>query len=662
MNDQLQRSLQQRREDSEDVGSNHSQNPTMGDIIAKRFHRRDVMKGSLAVATVTATMGPLALAAARKAHAATPNFGFNEIEAGVDETHHVAEGYNANILIRWGDPVVKGAPAFDPMNQTAEAQAQQFGYNNDFIGFIPIDGADDHAFLCVNHEYTNEEIMFPGMDGRQDRQGFSKITPALIDVEMAAHGGSVLEIRKVDGAWEVVKDSDFNRRITAMTDIGITGPAAGHDRLKTSSDSTGTKVLGMINNCAGGTTPWGTWLAAEENFHGYFWSELDDEGKAVLPEDHPEFANYDRYGVPGGWYNWGTAHDRFDITKEPNEPNRFGYMVEIDPFDPTSTPKKRTALGRFKHEGGETILNKDGRVVVYMGDDQRFDYIYRFVTAGSYNADDRSANMDLLDEGTLSVARYNEDGTMDWLPLIHGQGPLTADNGFESQADVVIETRRAADLLGATKMDRPEDVQPSPVGGKVYAMLTNNTRRKAGDENIANPRAENAFGHIIEMTAPDEDHAADQFTWDILVQCGDPSIAEVGAVWNPATSKDGWFGMPDNCALDSEGRLWIATDGNAADKTGRADGVWALETEGDARGTSKHFFRVPVGAELCGPVFDSTDETMFVAVQHPGEEDLEGNGASFEDPGTRWPDFDEALPVRPSVVVITKEGGGTIGS
>jgi len=662
MTDQDQRSLQQRREDAEDIGSNRSDNPTMGDIIAKRFNRRDVMKGSLAVATVTATMGPLALASAKKAQAATPNFGFSEIEAGVDETHHVAEGYNANVLIRWGDPVVKGAPEFDPMNQTAEAQAQQFGYNNDFIGYIPIDGADDHAFLCVNHEYTNEEIMFPGMEGRQDKQGFSKITPELIDVEMAAHGGSVLEIKKEGGTWAIVKDSDLNRRITAMTEMEIAGPAAGHDRMKTNADATGTKVLGMINNCAGGTTPWGTWLAAEENFHGYFWTEPNADGKAELPEDHPEFVNYDRYGVPGGWYNWGTKHERFDITKEPNEPNRFGYMVEIDPFDPTSTPKKRTALGRFKHEGGETILNKDGRVVVYSGDDQRFDYVYRFVTANAYNPDDRAANMDLLDEGTLSVARYNEDGTMDWLHLVHGEGPLTAENGFESQADVLIETRRAADLLGATKMDRPEDVQPSPVGGKVYAMLTNNTRREAGDENVANTRAENAFGHIIEMTAPDEDHSADQFAWEILVQCGDPAVAEVGAVWNPATSKDGWFGMPDNCALDSEGRLWISTDGNSAEKTGRADGVWALETDGDARGTSKHFFRVPVGAELCGPVFDSKDETMFVAIQHPGEEDLEGNGSTFENPGTRWPDFDEALPVRPSVVVINKDDGGTIGS
>ncbi len=662
MTDQDQRSLQQRREDSEDIGSNHSDNPTMGDIIARRFNRRDVMKGSLAVATVTATMGPLALASAKKAHAATPNFGFSEIEAGVDETHHVAEGYSADVLIRWGDPVVKGAPEFDPMNQTAEAQAMQFGYNNDFIGFIPIDGADDHGLLCVNHEYTNEEIMFPGMDGRQDKQGFSKLTKELAEVEMMAHGGSVLEIKKEDGAWQVVKDSDFNRRITAMTDMELAGPAAGHDRLKTNADPSGTKVLGMLNNCAGGKTPWGTWLAAEENFHGYFWNEPNDEGKVKLPEDHPEFTNYDRYGVPSGQYNWGVYHDRFDINKEPNEPNRFGWIVEIDPSDPTSTPKKRTALGRFKHEGGTTIVNKDGRVTLYSGDDQRFDYIYRFVTSGTYNPDDRSANMDLLDEGTLSVARYNEDGTMDWLPLVHGEGPLTAENGFTSQADVVIEARRAGDLLGATKMDRPEDVEPNPVTNKVYAMLTNNNKREPGDENVANPRPESKFGHIIEMTPPDGDHSADQYTWDILVQCGDPSIAEVGAVWNPATSKDGWFGMPDNCAMDSQGRLWIATDGNAGDKTGRTDGVWAMETEGEARGTSKHFFRVPVGAELCGPEFGPGDSELFVAIQHPGEKDAEGNGATFEAPSTRWPDFDEAMPVRPSVMVIRKDDGGTIGS
>ncbi len=646
-------SLQQRREQSEDVGRNRTDNPTLGDLIAARFGRRAWLKGALAVTAIGASLGPLALAAARQAKAATPSFDFDEVAATVDENHHVAPGYQANLLIRWGDPVLPGAPAFDPMNQTAAAQAQQFGYNNDFIGYFPLDGAAERGLLCVNHEYTNEELMFPGMGGPQAEDAkFAKLTKELAAVEMMAHGGSVVEIAQTGGAWQVVQDSRYARRITAETPMLLTGPAAGHARLQTKADPNGTKVLGMLNNCGGGTTPWGTWLSAEENFHGYFWGEL--------AEDHPEHANFKRYGVPANWYNWGAYHDRFDVAKEPNEANRFGWMVEIDPMDPTATPKKRTALGRFKHEGGETFLNRDGRVVVYMGDDERFDYIYRFVTAKAYDPDNRAANLDLLDEGTLAVAKFSEDGSLEWLPLVHGEGPLTEANGFKSQADVLIATRLAADLLGATKMDRPEDVQANPKTGKVYAMLTNNTKRTAEQVDPANPRPENAFGHIVEMTPPDADHAAANYTWEILVQCGDPAIAEVGAMWNPATSQDGWFGMPDNCAIDRQGRLWIATDGNSPKGTGRADGIWALETEGAARGTAKRFFQVPVGAEMCGPQFTPDGQTMFVAVQHPGEEDAEGNPGSFENPPTRWPDFDPAMPVRPAVVVITKAGGGAI--
>ena len=335
----------------------------------------------------------------------------------------------------------------------------------------------------------------------------------------------------------------------------------------------------MINNCAGGITPWGTYLSAEENVNGNFWGKVAD--------DHPEAENYKRMGIPGNWYNWGAYHDRFDVSKEPNEANRFGWMVEIDPLDPTSTPKKRTALGRFKHEGAESIVNKDGRVVVYMGDDERFDYVYKFVTEGKFNPNDRAANMDLLDKGTLYVARYDESGKGEWLPLVHGQGKLTAENGFKSQADVVIQARKAGDLLGATKMDRPEDVEPNPKTGKVYVMLTNNGNRKPEDVNAANPRANNAFGHIIEMTPTGGDHASTTFAWDIMVKCGDPSVAEVGASFNPATSPNGWFGMPDNCAVDNQGRLWVATDGNSYKDTRTTDGVWAMETDGEMRGTSQ---------------------------------------------------------------------------
>ncbi|WP_112662837.1 PhoX family protein [Microvirga flavescens] len=641
-------------EDSGDKGINPSQNLTMGEVIAARFNRRDLLKGSLAVAAISATVGNRALAAnppvATKGRGAS--FNFKEIEAGVDHTHHVAEGYDAQILLRWGDPIFPDAPEFDPAAQSAEKQRRQFGYNSDFVGYIPLNGSSDHGLLVVNHEYTNEELMFPGV-GVQDMKdvNFAGMTKDLVDIEMAAHGGAVVEIKRQNGKWQLVKDSKYNRRITAETPIEITGPAAGHDRMKTTADASGRKVNGMVNNCAGGVTPWGTWLSCEENFNGYFWGKLAD--------DHAEAKNYKRYGIGSPAYAWGKFYDRFDIVKEPNEANRFGWVVEIDPFDANAVPKKRTALGRTKHEGAAGIVSRDGHYVMYLGDDERFDYVYKFVTAGKVDPANRAANFNLLDSGVLYVAKYNADGTGTWLPLVHGQGPLTEANGFKSQADVLIETRRAADLLGATKMDRPEDIEANPATNRVYVMLTNNTRRKDDQVDAANPRANNAFGHIVEMLPEGGDHAAKAFTWEVLVKCGDPSVASVGATFSSETTKNGWFGMPDNCAVDSQGRLWIATDGNNAKATGRADGLWALETEGEMRGTSKHFFRVPAGAEMCGPFFTPNDETLFLAVQHPGEAE-EGAPASYDKPATRWPDFKDNLPPRPSVLVVTKQGGGKI--
>ncbi|MCZ8374539.1 MAG: PhoX family phosphatase [Beijerinckiaceae bacterium] len=646
-------------EEAEDQGSNDSPNPTLGDVIAARFDRRDLMKGLLGCAAIAATVSPVALMVAEEARAqaasTTPSFAFKEVAAGSDEKHYVAEGYDADVLIRWGDAVLPGAPAFDPANQNAAAQARQFGYNNDFLGFAPINGSPGHGLLVVNHEYTNEELMFPKL-GRQDRQArFSGMTREIAAIEMMAHGGSVLEVKRENGKWAVVPDSRYARRITAETPMTISGPAAGHALMRTNADPTGTKVLGMLNNCAGAMTPWGTWLTCEENFNGYFWSKK-------AGEEGPQGKALKRYGAPGEWFNWGQYVDRFDYAKEPNEVNRFGWVVEIDPFEPNSVPKKRTAMGRFKHEGAGNIVNKDGRFVAYQGDDERFDYVYKFVTDGRVDMTNRAANADLLDKGTLYVAKYNADGTGEWLPLVHGQGKLTAENGFPDQATVLIHARLAGDALGATKMDRPEDVDVNPKTSKVYLMLTNNSRRKADQVDAANPRADNKFGHIIEMTPENDDHAAVKFTWNILVRCGDPALAAVGATFHPNTTKDGWFGMPDNCAIDNAGRLWVSTDGNSPSATGRADGVWAMETEGAARGTSKLFFRCPNGAELCGPYFTPDDETLFVAVQHPGEADDDAKEpATFENPSTRWPDFRDGMPPRPSVVAITKRGGGKIG-
>lgn len=641
-------------DDSENVASNPrvaGGAATIGDVIEQRLSRRGFLGGLGAVSGLVlagcASGSQTAAPGVSLRDGAEPAFRFAELARGMDETHHVAGDHNADILIRWGDALFADSPAFDPMNQTAEAQRRQFGYNNDFIGYIPLPADDqgrERALLCVNHEYTTTNIMLPGVT-----EGYpASMTRPLCEVEMAAHGGTILEIRKEGGRWAPVVGSAFNRRITAdTTPMRLTGPAAGHSRLQTPEDPTGTIVAGTMNNCAGGITPWGTYLMAEENFNGNFLGDL--------PAGHPETANHARYGVPSGWYQWGRHFERFDVSKAPNEPNRFGWIVEVDPMDPASMPKKRTALGRVKHEGAESVVAPDGRVVVYTGDDQRFDYVYKFVTAGKYVAGNRAANMDLLDEGTLYVARFEADGTVAWLPLVHGTGPLTEENGFASQADVLIGTRLAADLLGATPMDRPEDIEPNPKTGRVYVMLTNNDKRQQDQVDAANPRAANRFGHIIEIIEPGGDFTSETSRWEILVRCGDPSVAEVGALWNPLTTENGWFASPDNCAIDPQGRLWVSTDGN--DDTGAADGIWAMETEGARRGTGRHLFRCPVGAEMCGPRFTETGDTLFVAVQHPGDTP----GASFEAPGTRWPDFDTAMPPRPSVVAITRKGGGPVG-
>ncbi|RWC52681.1 PhoX family phosphatase [Mesorhizobium sp.] len=649
-------------EENDGPATNPTDNRTMGEIIAARFSRRGFLKGSLAVSAIAATVSPLALISADEARAAEGSaFAFDELEAGIDDKHHVAPGYDADVLLRWGDPLFADSPQFDPTKQSAQAQAKQFGYNNDYVGYLPIDGSAEHGLLVVNHEYTNPHLMFPGIvkivekDGKKSAE-VAPLSKEQVDVEMAAHGGTIVEIRKVSGKWQVVRDGKLNRRITSNTEMALSGPVAGHDRVKTNADPSGTKVFGTFNNCAGGVTPWGTYVMAEENIHGYFSGEL--------PEGHKEAANYKRLGIPEGAYEWAAHYDRFDLAKEPNEANRFGWIVEVDVSDPTSTPRKRTAMGRFKHEGAESIVARDGRVVFYLGDDERFDYVYKFVTTGMFNPNDHAANKDLLDDGTLHVAKFAEDGSVEWLPIVFGQGPLTAENGFASQADVLIETRRAADLLGATKMDRPEDIQPNAVNGKVYVMLTNNSKRKADQIDAANPRAENAFGHIIEISEDGGDFAAAKGKWEVLLKCGDPAVADVGATFSTATTANGWFGMPDNCAVDSAGRLWVATDGQGPKATGRTDGLWAVDTEGAARATSKLFFRVPIGAEMCGPLFAPDDQTAFVAVQHPGDggEDWEafGRPSYYEDLSTRWPDFKPDMPVRPSVVAITKQGGGKI--
>jgi secreted PhoX family phosphatase len=638
----------------EDIGVNPSAEPSIGEIIQARLSRRDALRGLAATAAVAA-FGPTLLDSTALAQSYGPSsFTFKEVAKTLDATHHVAGGYDADVLIRWGDKLIGEAPEFNANILSAAAQERQFGYNCDFIAYFPLpqgSQSSENGLLFVNHEYTNSNLMFAGLGAGRDAN--QKVSKAQAEAELAAHGASVVEVRKTNGQWRIVEGSRSNRRITAMTPISISGPAAGHDKLKTAADPTGRRVLGMLNNCGGGWTPWGTVLTCEENFNGYFGGDADKM---------PDAAMYKRYGITkDSWYGWVKHIERFDVEKEPNEPNRFGWVVEIDPYDPNAVPVKRTALGRVKHEAATTVVNADGRVVVYSGDDERFEYVYKFVSNGRYNPSDRVANRNLLDDGTLYVAQFADDGNVKWLPLVQGEGPLTAANGFASQAEVLIYTRKAADLLGATKMDRPEDVETSPVSGRTYVILTNNDRRTAETVNKANPRPANRHGHIIEIVPPGgrgarADHAAVEATWNVFLMAGKPGI-DSGAMYHRATTENGWISCPDNCMFDSKGRIWVLTDG-ANSAASIADAIYAIDTEGPGRGLPKQFFTGPIGAEICASILTPDEQTMFVTVQHPGET----SGSTFENPSTRWPDFKEGVPPRPAVVVVTKKGGGPIGA
>jgi uncharacterized protein len=634
--------------------SNASTGPVMSDIVSVRLSRRAALRGLMASAAVGALTGGGILAAPRIAKAAAgTSLTFTEIPHAYDENIHAPEGYATQILIRWGDKVADGAPEFAIAQQSAAAQAKQFGYNCDFVKFLPLpegSNSSDHGILFVSHEYTNAHLMSPGF--ADEKAALNGATAELAAIEVEAHGATSIEIKREGGQWAVVPGSKYNVRLTGSTPMEIAGPAAGHDRLKTSADPSGKLVLGTLNNCSGGSTPWGTVLTAEENFHGYFGGD---------PKGLPQEESYKRVGIKGEpWYAWGKYEARFDIKKEPNEPNRFGWVVEFDPYDPSRKAVKRTALGRFKHEAATCVLNSDGRLVVYSGDDERFEYVYRYVSNGTFDAAKGKANSALLDDGTLSVAKFDDAGNVTWMPLVFGQGPLTEANGFTSQVDILIDTRRAADLLKATKMDRPEDIEANPVTGKVYVILTKNDKRKADQLDAANSRADNKWGQILELVPPGAagklEHAAESFKWDAFILAGNPQDAGQGAKYGEGVTEAGWFANPDNLVFDREGRLWIATDGFP--DHGVHDGIWITETEGPGRAVTKHFFGCPKGGELCGPEFTPDGKTLFVAIQHPGDD----KGSNFDTPSTRWPDFAHGMPPRPSIVVVTKQDGGFIGA
>jgi len=632
-------------------------------VIAHRFlTRRALLKGAASAALLTAT--PLSRLMAGEVEAAVPGFDELPFYSSEEPVHHVAAGHRADILISWGDPILPGAPAFDPFAQSAASQVMQFGYNCDFIGYLPLkDGAaakadhlasgeSGHGLLCVNSESTYPHLMFAGFADSDVAK--ANVTAEQIAIEQASVGHSVIEVKREGGDWRVVADSAYGRRFHASTPFEISGPARGHARMKTAADGGGTLVSGTFQNCAGGVTPWGTILSGEENIQGYF--VCDREALAVShAREAMSAASFDVKTNS----SWHRTDKRFDMNAEPHEFNRFGWVIEVDPYDPTSTPKKRTALGRMRHEGATVVATDGLPVVVYMGDDQAMECVYKFVSARPYVAADPAANADILDEGILYVAQFADDGTGTWLPLVHGHGPLTAANGFDDQGDVVIDLRRAAKLLGGTETDRPEDIETQPATGRTYIAFTGGTERETTGP--ASPRAPNPFGHVVELMHPGEDgardHTATTFTWDILFLAGDPDgEAEGKGVFPEGVSKAGYLVQPDNLVFDPAGRLWIATDGAKGIKS--ADGLWACALSGPERAVTRHFFSCPRGSEMTGPCFTPDGTTLFVSVQHPGYE----KGASFDIPTSRWPAADGSpMPPRPSVVAITREGGGPVG-
>lgn len=571
---------------------------------------------------------------------------FQPLSLNGDDRVMVSEGYEAQVLLRWGDPVLKGSPEFRVDAQTRASQEMQFGYNCDYAAYLPLMTlpGDERGLLFVNHEYTLGDLMFPG---------YISGTPTKnqVEVEIAAHGASVVEIRRTGDGWKPVMDSPYNRRITGYTAMDISGPAKGHPLLRTAEDPTGTKVTGMFNNCGGGKTPWGTVLTAEENFNQYFGNAGD------LAADDADRLRHATYGLPEGssGRRWEEHDPRFDVSNEPKSPYRYGYLVEIDPRKPEQAPVKRTALGRFKHEAAAIgTAASSRRVVVYSGDDQRFEYVYKFVSDGQLTPGADGGT--LLDSGTLYVARFNSDGSGDWLPLTPEGLPLRENGSRWTAAEIAIHTRDAADLLDGTPMDRPEDIEINPVNQRVYVAMTKNKKRgltgNAGPD-AANPRAENKSGHIIEMEEAGGELDALTFSWNVFMLCGRPEEADTYfAGFSKAAVSP--IANPDNLLFDRDGNLWITTDGQISTFK-QNDGIYAVPTTGPERGWVRQFLSGVPDGEVTGPELTPAETSMFVSIQHPGEDSDPAN------PTSRFPDYDPAMPPRPSVMVVTGNNGEIIG-
>ncbi|MGZ0019727.1 PhoX family protein [Nitrosomonas sp. wSCUT-2] len=691
-----------------DSTTNDSGNLSMLEIIEQHtLSRRDFLKSSVSTTagiTAITVLGTAVVGSMTDLAEAAPSplapISFNPVAPNLlpmTDAVTVPEGYTAKVLISWGDSITK-EPHWDTVSAMDETtQLHCYGAHTDGMHYFPLPGlaGNRRGLLVSNSEYCDPPLVnniAPASDYAK-----TSITLEMVRAQQAAHGVNIVMVEKKRNQWSVNRNWPLNRRITGNTPCRISGPAAGHALMKTAADSSGKRVLGTLNNCAHGFTPWGTYLTCEENWNGYFSNETGDVvGELDIDRKFNILKGQTRYGVvKGGFgYRWHEVDERFRADLHPNEPNRFGWVVEIDPTNPWSMPVKRTAMGRTKHEGAQVVIDRYNNVAFYMGDDERNEYIYKFVCAKKWNGNPQATDPNMLDQGTLYVARFNADGSGEWLPLVWGQNGLTPENGFGSQAEVLIKTRQAADRLGATMMDRPEWGAAHPATGEIYMTLTNNSRRgnkpassnkadgtsNAGSSNppvdAANPRPDNDYGHIIRWRENNADVRASGFSWDIFAQCGDKaSVKVLGGSYN-STGADGYkgningddYGAPDGLWFDRDGRLWIQTD-----QQGDAKGDWVniggnvMMCADPATGETKRFLTSPPNCEVTGVVTTPDGRSMFVGIQHPGEDWR----TSFTDHST-WPDNGNNGPTtftgtsvakpRSSVIVITKDDGGVIGT
>jgi secreted PhoX family phosphatase len=576
-------------------------------VVDRAISRRGFLGGALAFGSGAAVFGSGLFDSAA---AMTKGFNFQPIDIATDYDIHVPEGYDWKVLTRWGDALFSEAEgAYSPeTGVSVDMSDKVFGENTDGMELFEVDGKQ---LIAVNSEYVRPKLNLPA-----EAEG----TPRSADeVKLLKNlqGVTVMEVADTGNGYEVVVDSPYNRRITHDTEMVLAGPLAGHDLVKTKADPEGRTVLGTMNNCGSGKTLWGTYLTCEENFNGYFGAT----------GEMPAGDGYKRYGIGGeGRYAYEKFDPRYDISNEPNEPHRHGFITEIDPADPTSTPVKRTALGRFKHENAEMVHAKDGRIVVYLGDDERGEYLYRYVSTGTYTTGGSTEG--LLDDGTLYVAKFNDDQTGEWLAL-------TPETTGMSAAEILAFTRMGASAVKGTTMDRPEWVAANPLKVEAYCALTNNKNRgkkpnKGGDDisvNGPNPRETNNYGQIVRWTPADENHASDSFTWDLYVMAGNPTVYNNAYAGSANINEGNMFNSPDGMAFSSDGKLWIQTDGkdnNEGEFAGMGNNQMLV---GDPEtGEIARFMTVPKGAEVTGLCWSADKKVAFVGVQHPGGQWPDGNG------------------------------------